>query len=190
MRKNLLIGFLLIALLLSSLLLYLNHRSNQQNIEETANIIVEKIESINELMVLESSFSEIYTYKQEDKVFFDLYPVEKEVILIVNAKVRIGYDLNLMDYQLDLENKVLIIQSIPKENIIIEPTIQYYDIRDSQLYPLNAKDFTTIQKRSIELIRNQVIHSDMIELAEKNLNKNLNDLFFLTEQAGWKVVKP
>lgn len=156
--------------------------------EEQANILLEKIQNVEKLIVVEGTFAEVYTHKQSSKIFFDLYPVEKKVIVIVKAKASVGYDLTKVDYEIDKDHKKIIIHKIPEEEIIIEPDIQYYDIDDSQFYRLNEKDFTEVNKRAKELILNQVKASVLPMQAKERLQVVLENIILEGKKIDWEVV--
>lgn len=185
MKKLLFIAGFIVLLLF----IFLYFRNENIRREEQASIILEKIEEVQKLILVEGSFAEIYTYKQEENVFFDIFPVEKKVIVIIKAKASIAYDLSLVDFTVDKEKRKVIIKGIPKEQIIIEPKIQYYDIQQSQFYPLSAKDFTNIQTRAVQLIEDQVRASTLPQIAKDRLSEVLEQLVFTSENLGWETIK-
>ena len=187
MRKNGIIVLLL--LLLGGGIWFFIKRQNEIKIEENATIILNKIEEVNKLILVEGSFSEIYSYSQAENIFFNLLPVEKKVLVIVNAKASVGYDLSKVDYHIDKELKQVVISNLPQQEILIEPDIQYYDIQQNQFYPLNAKDLTTINKRVVALIENQVKESVLPTNAEKRLDEVLEQIIFTGTSVGWQVIK-
>lgn len=185
MKKFLfLAGFALLVIFI-----FLYFRNEEIKREEQASIILEKIEEVQKLILVEGSFSEIYTYKQEENIFFDMFPVEKKVIVIVNAKASIAYDLSLVDFIVDKEKQKVVIKGLPKEQIIIEPKIQYYDIQQSKFYPLSAKDFSTIQTRAVQLIEDQVKASTLPQIASDRLSEVLEQLIFTSENMGWEAIR-
>ncbi len=158
--------------------------------EEQAQILLEKVQNIEKLMVVEGTFSEIYTYKDSKNLFHNFFPVEKKVIVIINATVQIGYDLNKVGYSIDAKTKTLQLNHIPKTEIVVSSQVEYYDIDDSRFYKLTANDFTKIQKRANELILQKVKESTMPKQAEQRLNIVLENIIFSAKEMGWKVIKP
>ena len=187
--KNKLIILLLVAIIFMGGLWYFSKRQDAIEREETASIILNKIEEVNKLILIEGNFAEVYTYKQAENILFNLIPVEKKVLVIVKANASVGYDLSKVDFTVDKEKKLVIISRIPKEEIIIEPKIEYYDIQQGTFYPLEAKDLTTINSRAIELIRQQVKQSNLPTMAEKRLQEVLHEIIFTGENLGWEVVR-
>lgn len=171
-----------------SIFVYSYFKKKEIQKEESANIILEKIEEVNKLILIEGTFAEVYTYKQVENVFFDLIPIEKKVIVLVKAKASVGFDMKLLEYKIDKENQTLTILSVPKAEIIIEPTLEYYDVQQNQLAPLSAKDLTEINARAVEIIREHVEVSTLPKMAEDRLAEVLGGIIFTTEQEGWKVI--
>lgn len=186
MNKKTVFGILI--LLLIAFCTFKKLQNNKVTKEEQANILLEKIQNVEKLLVVEGTFAEVYTHKQTDKVFFDLLPVEKKVMVIVNATASVGYNLSKVDYEIDTENKKIIIHKIPEEEIIIETEIQYYDLQDSQLYRLNEKDFTEVNKRAKELILEQVKASVLPIQAKERLQIVLEKITFESNKMDWEVV--
>ena len=187
--KNKLFTLAVVAALFGAALWYYSNRQDKIEREEAATIILNKIAEVNKLILIEGTFAEVYTYRQSENILFSLLPVEKKVIVIVKAKASVGYDLKKVDFTVDKEKKIVIIRNVPEEEIIIEPDIQYYDIQQSMFYPLDAKDLTMINKRAVELIRKQVIVSNLPSMAEERLQEVLQQLIFTSEDLGWKVIK-
>ena len=187
MKRNILI-IILVLTIIGIFTVIINHQNNIKT-EEQANIILNKIEEVNKLILVEGTFAEVYTYKQATRLFYNLFPVEKKVIIIVEATASVGYDLSLVDYEINTEQKTVTIKNLPSEVIIIEPKIRYYDIQQSQFYKLDADDLTKINDKAIELIRAKVKSSSLTKTAENRLSEVLQQIIFASESEGWKVVK-
>lgn len=186
MKKNILIVTLVLCLV--SIFTFFIQNQSKVKTEEEANIILNKIEEVNKLILVEGSFAEVYTYKQATRLFYNLFPVEKKVIVIVEAKASVGYDLSKVKYEIDKEHKKIVIKSIPTEEIIIEPKVRYYDIQQSQFYKLDANDLTKINAKAIELIKTKVKASSIPGTAEDRLAEVLENIIFTSENLGWEVI--
>ena len=95
----------------------------------TANtaLIREQVKNVGKLVVTEGHFSEVFTYENSKALFGDYLKAEKSAIVIVNADVTVGYDLSLIEYDIDEVTKTLRIVSIPKEDIKISTDYEYYN---------------------------------------------------------------
>ena len=82
----------------------------------------------------------------------------KKAIVVVNAEVSIAYDLSKLDYEIDENNKILRIKTIPEEEISINPDLEYYDIQSNFLNPFEAEDYNAIK---------EIVNASMLEKVEK-----------------------
>lgn len=187
MRKYILYPFFIVGFGLGAYVFFSN-RAEQVHLEEQASIVLERIQEVEQLILVEGSFAEIYTYAQNEKLFFDLWPVEKKVIVLIDAKAHVGYDLTKVKFEVDKDARTVIIQSIPKEIIILESDVQYYDIQQSQFYPITGKDLTTIQERSKDLIKEQVMQSQLPQIAQERLPVVLENILFKEFTQDWEIV--
>ncbi|MGB1248460.1 MAG: DUF4230 domain-containing protein [Chitinophagales bacterium] len=189
MKKNVLIVLLTITcLVLGGGAFYVYQQNKVDKIEE-AQVILEQIEEVSKIIVVEGQFSEIYTYTQRESLLFDMMPVEKKIIAIINANASIVYDLENLDYEIDYENKKVILGEIPPPEIKIEPEIKYYDIQESHFYQLDENDYNRVNKRAIEIIESNVKSSPLISQGEQRLHEVLEQIIFKSSTMGWEVVK-
>lgn len=181
---NVILFFIVI---IAAIFLYFKSTQNDKKIEEDAQIILKSVTAVSKLVVLESQWSEIYTYKETEKVFFNLVPTEKKAIVLLKAKAQISYDLKKLKIKIDKENKQLIIQSLPKEEIMIEPDLEYYDIENSVLNKFKPSDFNKIQKNAKAFVLNEIEKSGLKNQAKQVFIEKLQSLISLTEGLGWTV---
>jgi hypothetical protein len=181
---NVILFFIVI---IAAIFLYFKSTQNDKKIEEDAQIILKSVTAVSKLVVLESQWSEIYTYKETEKVFFNLVPTEKKAIVLLKAKAQISYDLKKLKIKIDKENKQLIIQSLPKEEIMIEPDLEYYDIENSVLNKFKPSDFNKVQKNAKAFVLNEIEKSGLKNQAKQVFIEKLQSLISLTEGLGWTV---
>jgi hypothetical protein len=181
---NVILFFIVI---IAAIFLYFKSTQNDKKIEEDAQIILKSVTAVSKLVVLESQWSEIYTYKETEKVFFNLVPTEKKAIVLLKAKAQISYDLKKLKIKIDKENKQLIIQSLPKEEIMIEPDLEYYDIETSVFNKFKPSDFNKIQKNAKAFVLNEIEKSGLKNQAKQVFIEKLQSLISLTEGLGWTV---
>ena len=181
---NVILFFIVI---IAAIFLYFKSTQNDKKIEEDAQIILKSVTAVSKLVVLESQWSEIYTYKETEKVFFNLVPTEKKAIVLLKAKAQISYDLKKLKIKIDKENKQLIIQSLPKEEIMIEPDLEYYDMENSVLNKFKPSDFNKIQKNAKAFVLNEIEKSGLKNQAKQVFIEKLQSLISLTEGLGWTV---
>ena len=64
--------------------------------------------NVGKLVVTEGHFSEVITYKNQQKYLMDMISFEKKALIVVNANVTVAYDLHQMKYDIDEKNKRIV----------------------------------------------------------------------------------
>ena len=182
--KGFLVGLLVMGVLF---FLYRKFTSKNTDVETEATTIMKSVESISKLMVLEGNFTETYTYQENSKIFFDLIPQEKKAIIILNAKVLVGYDLKKMVIFIDKENKRVVIEKLPKEEINIIPDLKFYDIQASTFTSFDKNDINKVQADAKHKIEQQIEKSSLKIQARPRLIENLGSLVNISRAIGWTV---
>ena len=155
---------------------------------EDIQIVVQSIQNISKLVVTEGVFSEVYSYKNAKKYFYDTFEFNKSVIVTVNAKVQVLFDLEKMDVEIDSIHKKILIKKIPKEEIVIIPDIKYFDIQQSSFNSFSKDELNNINKKSIEKIKQTAEVSELKRNAKKRLIIELSKIYQLSAILGWEVV--
>jgi hypothetical protein len=96
------------------------------------------------LIVTEGHFSQVMTYKDQNKYLRDLISFDKKALVVINADVTVGFDLSKVKYDIDAENKTVTITNIPKEEIKISPDIKYYNVDQSTFNEFTGEDLSLI----------------------------------------------
>lgn len=154
---------------------------------QQVDIITNGIKNVSKLIVTEASFSEIYNYQDVDKYLFETFEFEKKVILLVNAKVQVSYDLKQLDISIDSLNKKLILKHIPKEELTIIPDFKYYDFQQSMWNTFTKDELNEIQQNSIDKLITTVKVSEVKEKARKRLLKELQNLLNIAKLVDWTI---
>ncbi len=162
------------------------HRKNA-DIHQQSKVLLENVKHLNKMVVAEAYYNEVYSYKDSDKYLFDLLQFDKNAILLVTAKAQISYDLTQMKISLDSMHKVINITDIPKEQVEIFPTIQYYDLQQSSLNQFNKDDLNRINADAVKKIKSHIDLTQLRLKAKKQLLENLQNLYALSKIYGWKV---
>ncbi|MCK8480827.1 DUF4230 domain-containing protein [Psychroserpens algicola] len=164
-----------------------DQKDDKITLQENTALIREQIKNVGKLVVTEGHFSEVFTYKNSKAVFADLIEAKKQAIVIVNADVTIGYDLSLIEYEIDELNKTLRIISIPKEEIKINPDFEYYDIQADFLNQFEAKDYNAIKETVNKSLMKKIEASDLKSNAQNRLISELAKFYILTNSMGWTL---
>jgi len=181
--------YLLIILILGIIIWKVfSSKSESSTIEYNTNLIEKQIKNVGKLVVTEGHFAEVLTYKDQKKYLMDLVSFEKKAIIIVNADVTVSYDLHQVKYDVDQNNKTITILSIPKEEIKINPNIEYYDVEQSTLNEFTGADYNKVNKTVRANLAKKIEKSSLKTNAKNRLVSELSKILILTNTMGWKLV--
>ncbi len=154
-------------------------------VEDSA-VLLEKITAVAKLSTVEGQFSEIYNYS-EYQGFFSFF-WDKKVLVRVRATVSAGYDLEAMHLETDQATKTIYMSALPEPQILsIDHTLDYYDISEGVFASFTPEDYTRINQRAKDLIREQALKSNLMTEARTQASKMLELLRFMVEGAGWRL---
>ena len=187
MLKRIFIGILIVVGIFL-LFKFCDFRKNdEQDITYNTNLIQQQILNVGKLVVTEGHFSEVITYKNQQKYLLNMVSFEKKAVVIVNADVTVAYDLHKMKYDIDEVNKIITIVSIPKEEIKISPDIQFYDVEQSKLNAFTGDDYNKINKSVKANLAKKIEKSSLKANAQNRLISELSKLLITTSQLGWTL---
>jgi len=185
-KKILIIVVIIVAVFLAFRYCEFKKDDNSTTIEETA-LIQEQIKNVGKLVVTEGHFSEVMTYKDQQKYFMDMMSFEKKAIVIVNADVTVAYDLSKVEYDINEVTKTITIKNIPKEEIKISPDIKFYDVQQSKLNEFTGEDYNKINKTVRASLAKKIKKSTLKSNAQNRLISELSKILILTNTMGWKL---
>lgn len=187
MLRRLLIGTGIIAAIVLLFKFCDFKKNDDADISYNTNLIQQQIVNVGKLVVTEGHFSEVITYKNQQKYLLDMISFEKKALIVVNANVTVAYDLHKMKYDIDEKNKTITIVSIPKEEIKISPDIQFYDVEQSKLNPFTGDDYNKINKSVKANLAKKIEKSSLKTNAQNRLISELSKILILTNTMGWKL---
>lgn len=184
--KRILIG---VAVIVGVILLFkfCDFKKDESNIEYNSNLIQQQILNVGKLIVTEGHFSEVLTYKDQDKYLMDLISFEKKALIIVNADVTVSYDLRQVKYDIDEKNKIITITNIPEEEIKISPDIKFYDVNQSRFNQFTGDDYNKVNKTVKENLAKKIEKSTLKSNAKNRLVSELSKILILTNSMGWTL---
>ena len=185
-KKILIVVVIIVAVLLAFHYCEFKKDDDRTTIEETA-LIQEQIKNVGKLVVTEGHFSEVMTYKDQQKYFMDMMSFEKKAIVIVNADVTVAYDLSKVEYDINEVTKTITIKNIPKEEIKISPDIKFYDVQQSKLNEFTGEDYNKINKTVRASLSKKIEKSTLKSNAQNRLISELSKILILTNTMGWKL---
>jgi uncharacterized membrane protein YfhO len=187
MQKRILVGAVLVVAIVLAFKFCEFKKEDDSSLDYNTNLIQQQIVNVGKLVVTEGHFSEVVTYKNQQKYMMDMLSFEKKALIIVNADVTVSYDLHQMKYDIDEKNKTITILSIPKEEIKISPDIKFYDVEQSQMNPFTGEDYNKINKSvKVNLVK-KIEKSSLKSNAQNRLISELSKILILTNTMGWKL---
>lgn len=159
--------------------------NNDRQTQQESQVLLEQVKAVTKLVTTEGYFSEIFS-EVDTKSYFG-FPSTKKVLIKVKAKVSAGFNLGNMKIEADHTTKTLRLSNIPAPEIIsIEPEISYYDIANGVFNTFTNEDYTRLNKRAVEIVREQALKSDFMNNVNEQGKKNFDALRILAESMGWK----
>lgn len=154
-------------------------------LQQQSAAIQEQLKNVGKLVVTEGHFSEIFDYSNSKEIFGDFFTSEKKALVVVNAEVSIGYDLDEIYYEIDNSRKILTITSIPEAEVTINPDIEYYDVQDGLFNPFEAEDYNNIKDKVKLDLETKIANSKLKKNAQNRLLSELSKFYVLTSSMGW-----
>ena len=153
---------------------------------EESSILLEKIQAVAKLSTVEGQFSEIYNYSEYQG--FWTYLWDKKILVRVRATVSAGYDLEALHIDSDPATKTIYISALPEPQILsIDHTLDYYDISEGVFASFSPEDYTRINQKAKDLIKEQALKSNLMPEARAQAAKMVELLRFMVEGAGWRL---
>jgi hypothetical protein len=156
-------------------------------LKENSMLIQEQINNVSKLIVTEGHFAEVYNYKDSQQLFGPLITAHKKALVVVNAEVIVAYDLSLIKFEIDGENKTLRIKDIPAPEIKINPDFEYYDVTSDYLNQFDAEDYNKIKRNVNASLMKKIEASTLRSNAENRLLSELSKFLVLTNSMGWTL---
>ena len=124
---------LILGLLLGGVIAFLASKkfaSAPAVITESSHTIAESMRKVFKVVSAEGHFNEIYNYEETTKLF-NFIPSKKKALVIVQAKVLVGYDFEKFQWEVDEQNRKVKLLNFPAPEIIsTETDYKYYNIEE------------------------------------------------------------
>jgi len=177
--------FILVVFLIGGWLSYRIFAPKTKTVEEST-VLLEKIQAVAKLVTVEGEFSEIYNYNEYNGYFSFLW--DKKILVRVRATVSAGYDLNHLKMEADPATRTIRMSALPEAQILsIDHTLDYYDISEGLFTSFTPEDYSRINQRAKDLIRDQALKSNLMPSAKAQAEKIMELIRFMVESAGWKL---
>ncbi len=181
---------LLIGLLFGGVIFYFYSKRKQKNhVQNESIVLLESVRKAFKVISVEGDFTDIQNFTDEKSMFFDIFTVKKQALIVIKATAYIGYDMTKVSVDVDTQNRTLHIANIPEPEIInIETDIDFYDIKESKFHKLSPQEYTKILADAKLNIAEKVYKSKLIGLA-KNQGIEMIDLIkIMAKSSNYNVL--
>ena len=166
---------------------FMGKSDQKEEIQLNSALLEQQIKQVGKLIVTEGQFSQVLSYKNTKKNYFDIFSANKKALVIVNAKVTIAYDLRQIKTEIDQEARQVRILFLPEPEISIYPDLQYYDVSQDYFNKFDAADYNKIKGSVDKLIQTKIDQSDLKGDAKERLINELSKIYILTNTLGWSL---
>lgn len=176
-----LIEILAVNLALVGILFYFAYKRGKKSaetvpVEINADTVVEGMKKVFKIVTTEGQLQEIFNY-EENKMYFKIIPNVKRALVVVKAKVLIGYDFEKFVWKASEPQKKITIISFPEPEIIsLETDYKYYNIENNIFNPIKPEDINKIQYESKKQLENAVNQSGLKEYAASQMQTILTEI--------------
>ena len=137
---------------------------------------MESIRRVFKIVVAEGQLNEIYNYENTKKLL-KFIPSTKKALVIVKAKVLIGYDIEKCKWEVDSENKKIKLTAFPKPEILsLDPDFDYYYFEDDLFNFISRKDIQLIQELAKEQVKKAALSSGLMKIASMQMKTLLTEM--------------
>lgn len=170
---------LFVGLLLGGAIVFLFFKNTQSEptiLKESSHTIAESIQKVFKIVSAEGHFNEIYNYEETTKLF-RIIPSTKKALVIIEAKVLVGYDFEKLKWEIDEVNQKVRLKFFPAPEIIsIETEYKYYNIEEQFFNLFSKDDLEKIQKNSKKQVIEAAENSHLTEVATEQMKTLLTEL--------------
>jgi Protein of unknown function (DUF4230) len=150
--------------------------SKPDTVVSSSTIMLNKIERVFKVVSAEGHFSEVYDYSQTTN-FASFIPSTKKALLLVNAKVLMGFDFKKCKMSFDEDTKKMTILEFPKPEVLsIESDIKYYNVENGLFNKFDNNDLTKLQQEAKTKILGKVAESELPKIAQSQMQNLISEL--------------
>jgi hypothetical protein len=183
-----LIGFLAALMVMGGIWFFVGKKAEQEQLIANSSIIEQQIKQVGKLIVTEGYYSQVFTYKNSQKLFLNLVTADKKALIVANAKATVEYDLRKLETKIDELTKTVTLVKIPDPVINIYPEFEYYDVTQDFLNQFEGKDYNKIKASVTAQFRKKIEESGLKDDAQERLMSELLNIYLLTKSMGWTLV--
>ena len=170
---------LMLGLILGGVIALLASRSLKSEppiITESSHTIAESMRKVFKVVSAEGHFNEIYNYEETTKLL-NFIPSKKKALVIVQAKILVGYDFEKFKWEVDQENRKVRLLEFPAPEILsTETDYKYYNIEEQFFNLFSKDDLARIQQNGKRQVIEAAKKSHLPEVAAEQMRMLLTEL--------------
>lgn len=144
-------------------------------ITESSHTIAESMRKVFKVVAAEGHFNEIYNYEESTKLF-NFIPQKKKALVIVQAKILVGYDFEKFKWEVDNENRKVRLLEFPAPEILsTETDYKYYNIEEQFFNLFSKDDLAKIQQNGKKQVIEAAKKSHLPEVAAEQMRTLLTE---------------
>lgn len=145
-------------------------------VTESSHTIAESMRKVFKIVSAEGHFNEIYNYEESSKLF-NFIPQKKKALVIVSAKVLVGYDFEKLKWEVDEINRKVRLTEFPAPEILsTETDYKYYNIEEQFFNLFSKDDLARIQQNSKQQVIEAAKKSHLPEVAAEQMRTLMTEL--------------
>lgn len=175
-------GLLIIGLVVGALLMFLigkllrKPKPSATVTTEGSHTVVESMRKVFKVVFAEGHFNELYNF-EETKKLLGFIPATKKALVIIQARVLVGYDFEKCVWEADETTKKIKLVSFPEPQIIsIEPDYKYYNFDEHIFNLLSRDDLMRIQAAGKKQVELAAIKSHLPKIAAEQMRTLLTEV--------------
>ncbi len=182
---------LLLGLILGGAIAFLASKkltSQPPVITESSHTIAESMRKVFKIVSAEGQFQEIYNYEETTKLL-NFIPSKKKALVIVQAKILVGYDFEKLKWEVDEGTRKVRLVDFPAPEILsTETDYKYYNMEEQFFNLFSKEDLAKIQQNSKQQVIEAAKKSHVPQVAAEQMRTLMTELLssknFLLENPG------
>jgi hypothetical protein len=181
-------GLLITGVVLGAVIMFLLWKlygsQSKSVVHEDSHTVVESIRKVFKVVCAEGHFNELYNFEETKKIF-GFIPSTKRALVIIQAKVLIGFNFEKCVWDIDEDNHKIKLVSFPEPEILsIEPDYKYYNFDEGIFNLLNRDDLTRIQANGKKQVEIAAVKSHLPKIAADQMRTILTEV---VQSKNWQV---
>ncbi|MBK9794362.1 MAG: DUF4230 domain-containing protein [Sphingobacteriales bacterium] len=186
--KNILIAVLILIIALLGIKLFISDffsKKDHSTVDST--IVVQRIQKVMKLVTVEGNYSELMRYNDFD--YIDFPGFRKDAIVKVDAKVSVGYNLEKLKISTNEKDKTIVIQQMPKPEIIsIDTDIKFENLSSGLFTDFSEQELSKLNSLAKDKIRQKALSTELVKQAEEQKKDVMDLIFYMASQNGYKII--